>query len=126
MSHFARIKNNIVTSVIVVEQATLDEHGGWVCPNTGEYSPKEDWIQTSYNTYEGEHKLGGTPLRKNFAGRGYTYDAVRDAFIPPKEHDSWTLNEEKCVYEAPKARPKDGKPYEWNEGKQDWDEVIKE
>lgn len=123
MAHFARVKNNKVTSVIVIEQATLDEHGGWVCPNMGEFSPKEDWIQTSYNTREGEHKMGGTPMRKNYAGRGYTYDAEKDAFIEPKPYDSWVLNEDKCIYEAPVSIPKDGKPYEWNEETSEWIEV---
>ena len=78
------------------------------------------WKQTSYNTKGGVHKLGGTPLRKNHAGIGYKYDEDRDAFIPPKPFDSWTLNEETCIWEAPVAHPNDGKTYSWNEENQTW------
>ena len=78
------------------------------------------WKQTSYNTIGGEHKLGGTPLRKNHAGTGYTYDEDRDAFIPPKPFNSWNLNEETCQWEAPVARPNDGQSYSWNEENQTW------
>jgi hypothetical protein len=79
------------------------------------------WKQTSYNTYGGVHKLGGTPLRKNHAGIGYTYDEDRDAFIPPKPFNSWTLNETTCLWEAPVAKPTDGQRYTWNETSQIWD-----
>ena len=79
------------------------------------------WKQTSYNTIAGEHKLGGTPFRKNFAGKGFTYDEDRDAFIPPKPFASWILNEETCQWEAPVVRPDDGKIYSWNETTQQWD-----
>jgi hypothetical protein len=79
------------------------------------------WKQTSYNTIAGEHKLGGTPFRKNFAGKGFTYDEDRDAFIPPKPFASWILNEETCQWEAPVVRPDDGKIYNWNETTQQWD-----
>ena len=78
------------------------------------------WKQTSYNTQGGVHMLGGTPLRKNHAGIGYKYDEDRDAFIPPKPFDSWTLNEETCIWEAPIAHPNDGKTYSWNEENQTW------
>ena len=78
------------------------------------------WKQTSYNTQGGVHMLGGTPLRKNHAGIGYKYDEDRDAFIPPKPFDSWTLNEETCIWEAPVAHPNDGKTYSWNEENQTW------
>ena len=69
------------------------------------------WKQTSYNTYGGVHQLGGTPLRKNYAGIGYTYDEDKDAFIPKQPFNSWTLNEDTCQWEAPSARPDDGKFY---------------
>ena len=84
---------------------------------------KGRWVQTSYNTYGGVHKLGGTPLRKNFAGVGYTYDSMKDAFIPPKPFNSWTLNETTCLWEAPVARPEDDNRYTWNETNQTWDLV---
>jgi len=75
MAHFAKIQNNIVTQVIVAEQDVID---------SGLFGDPKSWIQTSYNTRDGVHLLGGTPLRKNFAGIGYTYDSVADEFNPPK------------------------------------------
>ena len=78
------------------------------------------WKQTSYNTFGNVHKLGGTPFRKNFAGIGMIYDEDRDAFIQPKPFNSWTLNEETCIWEAPVARPDDGKNYVWGEETQQW------
>ena len=83
------------------------------------------WKQTSYNTYGGAHSLGGTPFRKNYAGTGFTYDLTRDAFIPAKPYPSWTLNEDTCLWEAPSARPDDGKFYDWNESTKSWDLVDK-
>ena len=82
------------------------------------------WKQTSYNTQGGVHKLGGTPLRKNHAGIGYTYDETRDAFIPKQPFNSWTLNEDTCLWEAPSARPDDDKSYTWNEETTSWEEVV--
>ena len=82
------------------------------------------WKQTSYNTSGGVHKLGGTPFRKNHAGIGYTYDEDKDAFIPQKPYNSWTLNETTCLWEAPSAYPDDGKMYEWNEETTSWDEIT--
>ena len=81
------------------------------------------WKQTSYNTFAGEHKLGGTPFRKNHASVGYTYDEERDAFIPPKEYPSWTLNESTCRWEPPTAKPNDDNVYMWNEEDKTWDIV---
>ena len=115
MSHFAKVKDNIVIEVIVAEAEFFDT---FVDETPGE------WIQTSYNTYGGEHLLGGTPLRKNYAGIGFTYDATKDAFIPPKEFDSWTLNESTCLWEPPSAYPSDGKDYRWNETTKAWDEIT--
>ena len=77
--------------------------------------------RTSYNTRGGEHKLGGTPYRKNYAGIGYSYDATRGAFIPPQPYPSWTLNETTCLWDAPVAYPDDGGMYQWNEETQSWD-----
>ena len=81
------------------------------------------WKQTSYNTIGGVHKLGGTPLRKNHAGIGFTYDEDRDAFIPKKPFASWTLNETTCLWEPPVIKPNDGQRYIWNETNQTWDLV---
>ena len=80
--------------------------------------------QTSYNTHGGVHALGGTPFRKNYAGIGYTYDAQRDAFIPPKAFESWSLNEDTCLWEPPVAMPDDGKIYTWDEATTSWVEVT--
>jgi len=85
MSHFAKVENGIVTQVLVAEQDFI---------NTGAMG--HGWIQTSYNTHGGVHNEGGTPLRKNYAGVGYTYDNDRDAFIPPQPFPSWILNEDTC------------------------------
>jgi hypothetical protein len=116
MSHFAQIdENNIVTQVIVIEQDVVD---------TGLFGNPASWIQTSYNTSGGIHTLGGTPLRKNYAGIGYTYDSTRDAFIPPKPYNSWVLNETTCLYEAPTPMPTDGKIYNWDEETTSWIEVV--
>jgi len=79
------------------------------------------WKQTSYNTKGGVHLSGGTPLRKNFAGIGYTYDEDRDAFIPKKPFNSWLLNEITCLWEAPVAYPQDDNRYTWNESTLTWD-----
>lgn len=114
MAHFAKVNNGIVEQVIVAEPEFFD--------NFVDTSPGQ-WIQTSYNTYGGVHLLGGTPLRKNYAGIGYTYDAIKDAFIPPKPYDSWTLNETSCLWEPPTPRPNDDKLYKWNEATTSWVEV---
>jgi len=79
------------------------------------------WKQTSYNTKGGVHSSGGTPFRKNHAGIGYTYDEDRDAFIPPKPFNSWTLDEDTCLWESPVAYPDDGQIYQWNETDQQWE-----
>lgn len=81
------------------------------------------WKQTSYNTHSGVHNNGGTPLRKNFAGIGYTYDEDRDAFIPKKPYNSWILNEDTCNWNAPVAMPIDENIYTWNESTLTWDIV---
>ena len=115
MAHFAQIdENNAVIQVIVAEQAVID---------TGLFGDPLTWIQTSYNTHGGVHSQGGTPLRKNYAGIGYTYDAVRDAFIPPKPYPSWVLNEDTCLWESPIPVPEDEQLYRWNEETQSWDSV---
>jgi hypothetical protein len=79
------------------------------------------WKQTSYNTHGGIHSSGGTPLRKNYAGIGMTYDEDRDAFIPPKPFNSWILNEDTCLWQSPISYPNDGNRYSWNEQNKTWD-----
>ena len=116
MSHFAEIdENNIVRQVLVIEQDVI---------NTGLFGDPSSFVQTSYNTHAGIHRLGGKPLRKNYAGIGYTYDSVRDAFIPPKTFNSWILNENTCQWEAPVNMPTDGKSYDWNEQTLSWIEMA--
>lgn len=115
MAHFAQIdENNIVTQVLVIEQDVI---------NTGLFGEPSSFIQTSYNTHGGVHALGGTPLRMNYAGTGYTYDSVRDAFIPPKPYDSWGLNEDTCLWDAPTPMPTDGKIYKWDEDTLSWKDI---
>jgi hypothetical protein len=91
MSHFAKVVDGVVVTVIVAEQEFFDT---FVDTSPGE------WVQTSYNTYGGQHPEG-RPLRKNYAGIGFTYDRERDAFIPPKPEGDWILNEETCQWEEP-------------------------
>ena len=106
MSHWAEIdKNNIVIRVTVGSNDEPDEGYQWLSENIG-----GTWVKTSYN---------GT-IRKNYAGIGFTYDSTRDAFIPPKPFDSWILNEETCIWEAPTPRPTDGKIYVWDEPTKTW------
>ena len=116
MSHFAQIdENNIVTNVIVAEQDFID---------SGAVGDPTKWIQTSYNTQGGEHKLGGTPLRLNYAGIGYTYNSELDGFIPPKPYNSWVLNSTTGHWDAPSAMPTDGKIYHWDEDTLSWVETT--
>ena len=102
MSHFAKVEAGTVTQVIVAEQEFI---------NAGHVGDPSEWVQTSYNTRGGVHygqdgnPDGGTALRGNYAGVGYTYDATRDAFIPPKPADNATLNEDTCLWEVPEAAP---------------------
>jgi len=114
MSHFAKVIDGIVTEVLVIEQDVID---------TGLFGDPALWVQTSYNTHGGQHPEG-RPLRKNYAGIGYTYDAGRDAFIPPQPFASWTLNEDTCLWGAPAPYPDDGKPYYWDEATLAWVEVV--
>jgi hypothetical protein len=120
MSHFAKVVDGKVTQMIVAEPEFFD---------TFVDSSPGAWIQTSYRTHGGQHPEG-RPLRKNFAGIGYTYDAARDAFIPPKPFASWLLNDDTCLWEAPVAMPLDagtGTPpkfYNWNEATVNWVEVV--
>lgn len=124
MSHYAKVVDGTVTKVIVAE---ADFFETFIDDSPGE------WIQTSYNTRGGKHydpetgeEDDGTPLRKNYAGIGFTYDADRDAFIPPQPYDSWTLNEDTCMWDSPVAYPDDGKDYRWDEPSVSWVEVVSE
>lgn len=117
MAHFAKLENNIVTQIIVVDNNELldngvesEEKGIAFCSHL----LGGTWKQTSYNG----------KIRKNYAGIGYTYDEQRDAFIAPKPYSSWVLNENTCLWEAPIAMPADGKQYGWNEDTQSWDELV--
>jgi hypothetical protein len=127
MASFAKIglNNKVIEVQSVVNEVLHDSNGieqevigidfltkltGWAI-----------WKQTSYNTYGGIHNNGGTPLRKNHAGIGFTYDEDRDAFIPPKSYPSWILNEFTCLWEAPVAMPINDNKYSWNEQTLSWD-----
>ena len=114
MAHWAHLTNGIVDQVIVIDEETL-ALGHWGDPS--------EWKQTSYRTQGGQHPEG-KPFRFNYAGLGYSYDATRDAFIPPKPFASWLLNETTCLWEAPTPMPTDGKMYRWEESTLSWVEVT--
>ena len=121
MAHFAKLGvGNVVERVEVVSNdiATDEQTGVDFLNNL--YGSRDTWKQTSYNTKGGVHLLEGTPFRKNYACIGHTYDQTKDAFIPPKVFDSWTLNETTCLWEPPVAYPSDGKDYEWDESSKSW------
>ena len=115
MSHFAKVVNGKVVEVIVAEADFFDT---FVDTSPGK------WIQTSYNTSGGQHKSGGTPLRKNYAGIGWNYDKTADAFYPPKPYDSWTLNTTTYLWEPPTAYPDDGRIYKWDEENKNWKDMA--
>lgn len=124
MGHFAKIVDGKVVSVIVAEKEFFDT---FVDSSPGQ------WLRTSYNMRGGVHYEpdSDTPkadqsqaLRKNYAGIGYTYDAQRDAFIPPSPFPSWVLNEDTCLWGAPVAMPTEGGPYRWDEPTLAWVEVT--
>ena len=118
MSHFAKVENGIVTQVSVIEQDVID---------TGLFGDPASWVQTSYNTYGGQHSKGGTPLRKNYASTGYTYDSVRDAFYAPKPFPSWVLDENTCRWQPPTTLLEvEGKSYHWDEPTLSWVEDLPE
>ena len=130
MSHYAKVENSIVTRVIVAEAEFFDTY---VDETPGE------WIKTSYNMRGGvyynpetnqpaedQSVIDGDEARqrKNYAGKGFTYDQTRDAFIPPQPYPSWALNETTCLWDAPVAYPDDGNRYQWNEETTSWDEIT--
>jgi hypothetical protein len=119
MSHFAEVdKNGVVVNVIVVDQEFINNQafGDW-------------WVQTSYNTRGGKHYppdsnvSDGAGLRKNYAGIGYTYDKIRDAFYAPQPFASWILDNDTCLWNAPEPMPDDGKKYLWDEANTEWKEM---
>lgn len=121
MSHFAKLNENNLVIFVTVGRQEDDGKEAELTARTGDV-----YKQTSFNTRGGIHLLGGTPLRKNYAGIGYTYDETRDAFIPPKPFNSWILNEESCLWESPVAYPEDAsedKQYIWNDIQQKWVEA---
>jgi len=123
MGHYAKVFNGVVTKVIVADADFFDV---FVDDSPGE------WIQTSYNTRSGVYYQPNTntpsedqsrALRKNYAGVGYRYSPVLDAFIPPQPYPSWNLNEDTCSWESPIPMPTDDKEYYWNESTQSWQEI---
>ena len=140
MAYFTKLNNNVVERVESVSndvllEEQLDENNNVIYVGVEQESkgveflktlykePNAVWKQTSYNTSGGVHKLGGTPLRKNYASIGYTYDEDRDAFIAPKPYNSWIFNENTCLWEAPSAMPDNDNNYGWNESTTTWDIV---
>jgi hypothetical protein len=127
MASFAKIGlNNKVIEVLSVNNEVLKDSNGIEQEVNGiDFLTKLTgyplWKQTSYNTHGGINNNNGTPLRKNHAGIGYTYDEDRDAFIPAKPFNSWILNEDTCIWNAPVAYPTDGQRYNWNENTKTWD-----
>jgi hypothetical protein len=115
MGHFAKVVNGKVEQVIVAEPEFFDT---FVDSSPGQ------WIQTSYNTIGGQHTQGGTPLRGNYAGIGYTYDQANDVFYAPQPFASWTISAPTWTWTAPTPRPEDGKFYKWDEPTVAWVEVV--
>lgn len=130
MAYFAELNpNNMVLRVLAVANDMIKDEQGNEQEQIGIdflkslFGSETIWKQTSYNTSGGVHTQGGTPLRKNYAGIGYTYDSTRDAFIPPKPYNSWVLNETSCLWGAPTPMPNDGKIYSWDEETTTWIEI---
>jgi len=129
MASFAKIGlNSKVIEVVSVVNEVLHDSNGVEQESIGiDFLTKLTgwaiWKQTSYNTFGGVHNNNGTPFRKNHAGIGYTYDEDRDAFIPKKTYNSWILNENTCLWEAPIVKPNDGNMYNWNESLKNWELV---
>ena len=113
MAHYAKVHNGIVEQVIVADALFFDSYL--------DSSPGE-WVQTSYNTYANVHQLGGTPLRKNYATVGGSYDGV--GFYDRQPYSSWTLNSTTYCWEPPVAHPSDGKDYQWDETSKSWKEIT--
>jgi hypothetical protein len=120
VAHFAEIDDhNNVIRVLVVDDLYEERGSEYLSTDCGLGGR---WIKTSYNTFGNTHRLGGIPLRKNFAGLGMIYDEQRDAFLYPKPFPSWILDEESCLWKAPVPRPDDDKFYYWDESIGSWQE----
>ena len=104
MAHYAKVEEGIVTSVLVVPDEREDDGQDYL----RDLGFDGVWVKTSYNTHAGQHAAGGVPLRYNYAGVGFTYDAVRDAFIPPSPYPSWLLDEATCLWVSPVPYPGEG------------------
>jgi hypothetical protein len=119
MAHYAMLnEDDYVRQVIVGKheyEIVLDDNG-----NPIDWEEYYGGKRTSYNTWRGVHKLGGTPFRKNYAGPGFFYDRNRDAFIPPRQFPSWIWNEEECNWNPPQSYPNDGNGYYWDEFTTTW------
>lgn len=116
MSYFAKVEQGLVTEVVSADQDVID---------SGVLGDPALFIKTSYNTHGGVHygpdgQPDGPGLRKNYAGVGYTYDALLDAFIPPQPYPSWLLNVQTCLWNAPIPYPDDGQNYTWDEATKSW------
>ena len=120
MAHYGLLENGVVAQVITGrnEDEIVDGISDW----EAHYSEVTGLtaLRTSFNTIGGVHTQGGTPFRFNYAGIGFTYDEGRDAFIPPKPFESWVLDEDTCLWEAPVAYPEDGEDYTWDEESTSW------
>ena len=114
MGHYAKVYQGVVQEVIVAKADFIAQYAD---------GKPGSWIKTSYNTYGGVHSGGGTPLRKNYAGVGYTYDSELDAFYEPQPYASWNLNTTTCLWEPPTEMPDDGQLYGWNEPTTSWELV---
>lgn len=121
MAHWAEVdENNLVIRVTVGNDEEVDEGYQWLIDNLG-----GTWLKTSYNTFEGKHLLGGTPFRGNYAGRGFTYYPDINAFMPPKEFQSWVIDVETYSWIPPVPRPDSGL-WEWDEETISWKEYNPE
>jgi len=122
MGHFARVKDGIVQEVIVAEQPDID---------SGRHGVASEWIQTSYNTIEGVHRLSGTPLRWTYAGPGYIYNSELDIFYPPCPYPSWTFNAETKRFDPPVTKPEEDmtdptRYYVWDEDTLSWKLIVRD
>jgi hypothetical protein len=127
MAHYALVDENGVVAQVITgrnEDEIVEDVADW----EAHYSEVTGYkaVRTSYNTYGGQHLADGTPFRKNYAGVGFTYHEEREAFIPPQPYDSWVLNEDTCLWDAPVPYPTDGAVYVWDEETGAWIEVVNE
>lgn len=116
MEYFALVEDGTVTNVLVVPDEHRDDGSSYL----NGLGLEGEWVRTSYDTSAGQHASGGVPLRFNYAGVGYSYDEVRDAFIPPRPYPSWVLDESTCLWDAPVPYPNDDKFYVWDESEGEW------